>query len=128
MYRPIFAIMACAGLAGCLGGAAPQDPNFVETDVQSDGVTVIGSYDPDSFSSSDARKMAAFSCLGGDVASFTESDSGGKKVFEAVCASGTVHGAGSGVNFTRTGPKSATYSSVYSVNGTVTVSEGPFAL
>lgn len=126
MYRPIFAVVACASLAGCLGGATFEDPNFVKTDVQSDGMTVVGSYDPESFSSSEARKMAAFSCLGGDVASFSEADAGGNMEFTAVCAQGTFHGAGSGVNFTRTGPNAATYSSVYSENDVITYAEGTF--
>lgn len=128
MHRLIFAAAACASLAACLAAPVPSDPNFVETDVQSDGVTVVGSYDPSGFSSDEVRKMAGFSCLAGDVASFTEAAAGTMMNFTAVCAQGTFHGAGSGVNFNRTGPKSATYSSIYSENGQIVQAQGPFLL
>jgi hypothetical protein len=128
MYRLIFVAATCSGLAGCLTPSAPADPNFAKTDVQSDGVTVVGRYDPTGFNSADARKMASFSCLAGDLASFTETNAGGLTEFQAVCAQGTFHGSGSAVTFTRTGPNSATYTSIYTVNGAVTETEGPFLL
>ncbi|WP_152912388.1 hypothetical protein [Candidatus Rhodobacter oscarellae] len=118
-------------LTACAAGPSANSPvasNRVVTDVLSDGATILGRYDPASFTTANARKMASFSCERAILASFGESDVDGQRVFQATCRDGTVHGAGSGVNFERTGPNSVTYSSVFSLNGKITFAEGDFPL
>lgn len=117
-------------LAGCLAPSftKPVDTNLLVSDVMDDGQTIKGRFDPAGFSNTEARRMAGFSCKNAALATFGVTDVDGQKVFQATCRDGTVHGAGAGVNFTRTGAKTAKYSSVFNLNGQLTIAEGEYPL
>lgn len=124
------ALVCLAILPACLAPSASQsvDANRVVTDVLDDGETIKGRYDPAGFTQAEARKMAAFSCEKAALASYSEAPTDGQVVFQATCRNGTVHGAGSGANFTRTGPNSAKFAVVFSDNGRIAMAEGDFPL
>lgn len=118
-------------LSACSTGpssTSPVDSNRVVTDVLSDGNTISGRYDPAGITTANAKKMASFSCESAALASYGETVTDGQVVFQATCRDGTVHGAGSGVNFQKTSPNSATYSSVFKLNGNIAFAEGDFPL
>lgn len=131
MKNVFLVIPFLALVSACSTGPSANSPvgsNRVVTDVVSDGNTILGRYDPTTFTTENARRMAAFSCERGILASYGESVVDGQVVFQATCRDGTVHGAGSGANFQRTGPNSATYSSIFNLNGQITIAEGDFPL
>ena len=130
MRFTVLALLHALVLTGCVSASfeGSVEPNRVVTDVLSDGATIAGRYDPSGFTAAHARNMAGASCNGGDVATYTEEMRDGQVVFFATCTNGTVHGAGSGINFTRTTPGSVTYSSIYSSNGQIVTTEGTLAM
>lgn len=131
MYKYSLSLPIIALLAACSTGPSSSKPvsvNEVVTDVLADGVTISGRYSPANVTSENARKMASFNCINALVATYGERDVDGQKEFQAVCSEGSVHGAGSGTNFVKTGPNSATYSAIFTLNGKITFSDGNFPL
>ncbi len=129
MNKNAFGFAAALLLVACGGPSSESsvETNVVVTDVV-DGDKISGRYDPTGFTQANARKMAGFSCVDAQLATYGEAAVDGQNVFEATCTSGIVHGKGSGVNFTRTGVNSAKYSSIFSLNGELVFDSGEFPL
>ena len=130
MKNGLFLVPALAFLAACQTGPSADRPvssNTVVTDVSADMSSIVGRYDPASFTPKNARKMAAFSCENQVLASFGETTVDGQTVFTATCRDGMKYGKGSGVNFYKTGPNQAQYSAIHSLSGQITIEEGDFS-
>ena len=121
-----FALSSACAIAQ--SASRPVSIDVVVTGIVSDGNTILGRYDPNGFTSSDAKKMAAFSCKEPSLASYGEVDQDGQKVFQATCRDGTKYVKGSGVNFKRTGSDTTEFFAVYRVNGQILGESGDFPL
>ena len=85
-------ITSLAALAAC-GNPAVDNPGFMSLRVN-DG-QISGSYNPAGFTSAEVQRSASDNCVGGNVASYTETqESNGLIGFVATCTSGTVLGGG----------------------------------
>ena len=126
----------CAALAAVLIASGCFSPSFtkpverdvVVTDILDDGATIKGRYDPRGFTSANARKMAAVGCKNLRLASYTEADVYGQKVFEATCRDSIAFPAGTGVNFWRIEPSLVRYSAIFSLEGQLTAAKGTLPL
>ncbi|MEP4195569.1 MAG: hypothetical protein ABJL99_08035 [Aliishimia sp.] len=130
MWKIAIGAVFLTSLLACVAPSftQPVDKDFAVSDVIDDGITIKGRYDPAGFTSANGRRMASFSCKEAALATYGETEVDGQIVFQATCRDGTVHGAGSGVNFIRVGPRMATYSSVFTLNGQITFADGDFPL
>jgi hypothetical protein len=93
------------------------------SDVIETGLT-MGRYDPGSFTPSEARKLAEFSCAGGALESYGGTPKVGQVLVPAICPTGLKLGENSGLNFIRLSANSVKYWSVYSVNDALSQAQG----
>jgi hypothetical protein len=118
-----FAIVAALAVSGCMGsGEVAMDR--VVTDVQRDGVTITGRYDPRGFSSAEVQRLVGNLCRQPGINGYSESPIDGQIAFQFTCVHGNDYGASAGVNFTRTGNNSARYSALFSVDGNIVTASG----
>lgn len=113
MKVQILTLLGAAALSGCMS-AGPVPVDRVFTDVERDGVTITGRYDPAGFSSAEVQRLVANVCTRPGISGFSETPSEGQMLFQFMCVNGNSYGANAGVNFQRTGAGVANLSAVFS--------------
>lgn len=121
--KPILALIT-AGLVAACGAGGPVAVDRVITDVQRDGTTITGTYNPAGFTPSEVRSLVANVCNSGGLSGYSEQPAETQVNFAFSCANGNSYGASAGINFTRTGANTATFSAVFSQNGNLTSASG----
>lgn len=126
----VTALTISAVLGACGPSASgPVPTNNVYTDVQGDGTTITGRYDPATFSTAQVRTMvSAGVCTQPGLTGYAEEAVDGQVRFSFTCTRGSKYGAYSGINFFRAGANAVTYAATFSENGVIQQTKGTINL
>ena len=114
------AVAACAPSAS---GPVPTDRLY--TDIDRDGTTITGRYDPATFTSAQVRNMvSSVVCTQPGLPGYAEAAVDGQVRFSVTCSNGNKYGPSAGINFFKTSPTSVNYAATFSANGAIQQTQG----